>query len=85
MRTYSPLVLFWYRTIISKMTYLTSKAERTRVGEVTSWIPDGLENVLFLLHDVGGHECYKNTAYVFQVCISMLMMYVTVVTLAYSS
>ena len=58
------------------MARLTTKAERTRVGEVTSWIPEGLENVLFLLHDVGGHECYKNTAYVFQVCFCMIMMHV---------
>ena len=49
------------------MSQLVPVAERTRVGEVTRWIPAELENVLFLMFDIGGHESYRNTAYIFQV------------------
>ena len=57
---------------MAMVSQLTTASERTKVAEVTSWIPDSAINSLFLMFDVGGHDSYKNTAHVFQVVFSQM-------------
>ena len=52
---------------MAMVSNVTKSWERTRVAEVTSWVPDALPDSLFLMYDVGGHESYKNTTHAFQV------------------
>ena len=58
---------------IKNMAFQPSEEiQNTIVAEVSSWSPANREDILFMLYDVGGQKSYKNTAHLFQVCITMI-------------
>ena len=52
---------------MAMVSCLTGLSERTKVAEVSSWIPPSIIDSLFLIFDVGGHDSYRDTAHIFQV------------------